>query len=68
MVKDCGTGITVGFAWEGPSAYVSESDVRRGSKPPTKYKLDDGCGLPDIESLLNASSTFCSEGKTSGRL
>ena len=71
MVKDCGTGIAIGLVYDGPAIYVSEPDIRRGSKPPINGGLDgvevDNCGLPEIESLLNPLSTFCSS-KGSGRL
>ena len=52
--------------------YVSGPDIWRGSKPPTKGMLDnvelDICGFSEIDNLLNAPSTFCSESKGSSCL
>ena len=69
MVKDCGAGIATGFVCDG--SVVSKPDICRGLKPPIKgasdgVEVDDG-GSPEIESLLNPPSAYCSC-KGSGRL
>ena len=64
MVKDCGVGIDTGLVCDGSAVYVSKPDICRGSKPPIKgafdgVEVDDG-GSPEIESLLNPPSAYCS--------